>query len=401
MNRITRRSFLATTLGGSLATRFAWAKDLPKDVRITRIVGFDLISKRSKLAGKNARKDVHGDTGRDRMVRIYTSAGVEGLGCSRVSQRRLGLLLGKDPLSFLKSSTPRMDSPVGSHTMALWDLAGKILNKPVYELLGGNGPRRVPVYDGSIYFMDLLPQYAATWKDRLRREIDMGLEIGHRAFKVKIGRGNKWMPAEEGYARDLDVLTTIRAHAGKDITIGVDANDGYDLERTKRLLSDLPSYDIAFVEEMFPERVLQYRELKRFIQARKLKTLIADGENWGKASQCKPFVKAKVVDVLQADMRRLGFEGILEEASLGRPHGCRVAPHNWGSLIGYTMQLHVGRAIDNFYMAEHDPLFTDVILSDGYAVKDGKATLPDAPGMGLKINEKAFARLRPTFDLKV
>src|SRR3712207_8349219 len=51
--------------------------------------------------------------------------------------------------------------------------------------------RSVPVYDGSIYFSDLLPDYESNWRDRFRGEIDMGRERGHRFFKVKIGRGKR------------------------------------------------------------------------------------------------------------------------------------------------------------------------------------------------------------------
>jgi len=400
MHRISRRSFMAASIGSPLASRLAWAEELPSDLKVTRIVGFDLACQRSKVAGKNACKDVHGDRIREPMVRIYTNAGHEGLGACRAGRKALSQLLGKNPLAGFRPSPPRIAHPLGSQSMALWDLAGKVLGKPVYELLGGNGSEQVPVYDGSIYFMDLLPQYAADWQARVREEIDMGLELGHRAFKVKIGRGHQWMPAEEGYARDVAILETIRAHAGRDVTIGVDANNGYTLDLAKRLLTDLADYDIAFLEELFPEDVDKYAELKGAIAKQGLETLIADGENWGEAAQCKPFAEAQVVDVLQADMRRLGFEGILKEAAIGRPHGCRVAPHNWGSFIGYYMELHVGRALDNFYMAEHDPLATNLIIADGYAIQDGRATVPDTPGMGLRVNENEFTDTRLKFDLR-
>ena len=59
------------------------------------------------------------------------------------------------------------------------------------------------------------------------------------------------------------------------------------------------------------------------------------------------------------------------EAAMARPHGCLVAPHNWGSLAAFYMILHVGRAIPNFYRAEDDPLDTDVLVADGYAIKGG------------------------------
>ena len=225
--------------------------------------------------------------------------------------------------------------------------------------------------------------------------------MGHRAFKVKIGRGAKWMPPKEGYARDVEVLKTIRRHAGPDILIGVDANNGYDLPKTKRLLAELPDYNFAFLEEMFPEEVDKCLELKRFISRHGWKTLVADGETQRQLDAYKPFIEARAIDIFQGDMNRFGFEGILTEASWCKPQGLRVAPHNWGSLVGYYMQLHVGRAITNFYRAERDPLSNPVLIADGYELRDGYSSVPDAPGFGLKLNEDKFAAtVRINFDLR-
>jgi L-alanine-DL-glutamate epimerase-like enolase superfamily enzyme len=268
---------------------------------------------------------------------------------------------------------------------------GKLVEKPGYELFGGKGAEKVPVYDGSIYFADLLPQYESKWQDRFREEIDMGLAIGHRAFKIKIGRGFKWMPRKEGDARDIAVVKTIRKHAGPDVLLGVDANNGYDLVGAKRFLEQAGGEKLMFVEEMFPETVDDCLALKEFMKERGWQTLVADGETQGDLNVFKPFIAAKAIEVLQADMNRFGFEGILTEAAWARPQGLVVAPHNWGSLVGYYMQLHVGRAIDNFYRAEHDPLSTPVLVAEGYTRKDGETTVPSTPGFGLSINEKAFA----------
>ena len=120
--------------------------------------------------------------------------------------------------------------------MVLWDLAGKVLKRPVYELLGGKNTGNVPVYDGSIYMSDLMRQYAASWQDRFKEEIDMGMQAGHRAFKINIGRGKKWMDRDAGDARDVQVVRMIREHAGDDVHLGVDANNGYDLAIAKRFL---------------------------------------------------------------------------------------------------------------------------------------------------------------------
>jgi L-alanine-DL-glutamate epimerase-like enolase superfamily enzyme len=395
-----RRHFLAT-LSAAALSRVIQAADLPTEVRIVRAVGFDLPSKRSKIAGKNARLDVHGDKANDRMIRLFTNTGVEALGNCRAEKDAVAGLIGKDPFALYRQEERRFASPLGAGTMPLWDLLGKVQKKPVWQLLGGAGPERVPVYDGSIYFADLLPQYANRWQDRFREEIDMGLKIGHRAFKIKVGRGSKWMPRGEGDARDVAVVKLIRQHAGKDVLLGVDANNGYDLAGAKRFMEQTGDANLAFVEELFDEKVDECLELKAFIKQHGWATLLADGETQGNLEVFKPFLKAKAIDVYQADMNRFGVEGIMTEAAWAREAGAVVAPHNWGSLIGYYLQLHVGRAIANFYRAEHDPLSNEVLKAEGYERKDGMTTVPSSPGFGLAINEAAFARdVQVRFELK-
>jgi L-alanine-DL-glutamate epimerase-like enolase superfamily enzyme len=149
--------------------------------------------------------------------------------------------------------------------------------------------------------------------------------------------------------------------------------------------------DIAFAEEMFEETVEECLEFRDFLRERGWKTLVADGETQGDLDVFKPFIEAKAIEVYQADMNRFGFDGILQEASWCEPQGLLVAPHNWGSLVGYYMQLHVGRAIPNFYRAEHDPLSNDVLIAEGYRIAEGQASLPDAPGAGIAIDAEKFA----------
>src|SRR6188474_3470941 len=143
-----RRTFL-TPLAAATLARAVRAADPPKDVHITRAVGFDLHLRRSKVAGRNARLDVHGDRSTDRMVRLYTNSGVEAVGNCRADARAVGELIGKDPFAFYRRDERKMSGPLGVGTMPLWDLLGKLVQKPVHELLGGSGGAgRVPVYDG-------------------------------------------------------------------------------------------------------------------------------------------------------------------------------------------------------------------------------------------------------------
>jgi L-alanine-DL-glutamate epimerase-like enolase superfamily enzyme len=390
---MNRRQFL-TAAAATILSRYAFADDLPPDLKITRIQAFDLTTQRVKVVGKNARLDVHGSTSRDRLVLLTASDQTEGFANCHLEEKQLHSLLNKTPTDALKL--------MGKRNAAAYDLLGKITSRPARKLLAQENPPAVDasvrVYDGSIYFQDLLPDYATSWESRFKHEIDEILSRGHRAVKVKIGRGNKWMSRDEGDARDIAVLKLIRSHAGKDLAIAVDANNGYDLERTKRLIDSLPNYNFDFIEEMFPENIEQDLALKEFLASRKLKTLVADGETQPDVTALKPFMTAKAIDLYQLDVNQVGPDGLLEEAGLCHPHGGKIAPHTWGTLVGFYTQLHVARAIPNFYSGEQDPLASDAIIADGYTIKDGRCSVPDSPGFGLNLN-RTSKHLKMLFDL--
>jgi len=414
-----RRDFLKSSFRGSAGLLFAssgvirnmknidssaslFKSEHPDDIRITRIVGFNLTSHRIKQVGNNAVGGVHGREAVDRMVRLMTNTGLEGIGRCYADEQILVSLLGKNPFTYYQPGEKRMQCSLGVHTMPLWDLVGKSLHKPVYDLLGHKGYDKVPAYDGSIYFSDLMQEFSGNYADRFRQEIDMGLNRGFRAFKVKVGRGYKWMDRQEGYHRDIEVLKIIRTCVGQDIQIGIDANNGHTLSSTKSLLQELPDYNLSFVEEMFPEEINECLELKEFMHKLGWKTLLADGETQSTPIGLKPFIDARAIDVLQGDLNTFGIEGILTEAAWAEPQGLKVAPHNWGSLLGFYGQLHLGKALPHFYMAECDPLESEVLVADGYSIKDGMATVPETPGFGLKLDEQKFASspdIKILFDL--
>jgi len=184
------------------------------------------------------------------------------------------------------------------------------------------------------------------------------------------------------------------------VHLGVDANNGYDLEGAKRFLDRAGDLRLAFFEEPFPEQVQQCLELKRFIAERGWKTLLADGEGQHELAAYRPFVDAKALDVLQGDMNSFGIEWILAEAAMARPQGILVAPHNWSSLLALYLQVHVGLVVPNFYRAEHDPLTSDVLIVEGYEIDGGVCSVPEAPGFGLAIDESRFERVAVNFDLR-
>lgn len=92
-----RRQFLGTVAASTLLGRIARANSFPPDLKITRIVSFDLHTRRAKFVGKNARRGDHGQSSRDRMARLYTNMGVEGVGRCWRDRESLSKLLGTNP----------------------------------------------------------------------------------------------------------------------------------------------------------------------------------------------------------------------------------------------------------------------------------------------------------------
>ena len=392
--QLTRRKLLkrAGYLGAGLAVfPFGCKEAIPDDVRITRIIKMNIPTYRPKYVGKNSRIDDHTDQSIERAIRVYTSNGLDGIGVHWGDEAALQPLIGKS-LSEWYDAEANAVTIDNRGTTAFWDILGKHYEKPVWQLLGEAQRELVPQYDGTIYFQDLIPEYADNYMDQFKKEFDMGQEMGHNFFKMKVGRGHRWMEKEAGYVRDIQVLAACREYIGPDIRIGVDANNGLDLEQTKQMLKDLPDFDFEFMEEMFPEEVALDKELHDFIKEGGWDTLVADFESQKEVEAFRPFMEAGCIDVLQGDMNQFGVEGILAEAALAKPFGGRVAPHNWGSLLGYYIQLHLGKVIENWYCAEHDALTTPAITPMGFEMSDGMTTVTDEPGLGLKINEEKLEK---------
>lgn len=361
------------------------------ELRITRLSSLRVPAERWKVVGKNSHLGMHGKVARDRVLLIETNAGLTGVGACSAGKADAAKLLGKDPLSFYRPGIGVV-SPLGNGDAPLWDLAGRYYEQPAWRLLGGYGPEWVPAYDGSIYFSDLEPEYASKGIERILEEVDHGLAVGHRAFKIKVGRGFKWMDKGPGLKRDIEVVRAIRKNVGPDVKLMTDSNNGYDLETTKRFL-DEAGIDFHFVEEMFPESVEEDLELKRWLRARGWSTLVADGESAREENHFVPYIKARALDVLQGDMRRFGFTRLLNLSRMTSGTGILLAPHNWGSYLGFYMQAVLGRGIPNFAIAEQDPGKTDLFEgAEAFELKDGRVRVPDTPGCGLELRMKEFRK---------
>jgi L-alanine-DL-glutamate epimerase-like enolase superfamily enzyme len=378
--------------------RFELSEDLSAlaQIRISCVLGCRHVTRRSKFIGRNAKKDVHGWEGHENVVRLFTDQGLDGVGFGNVTPEQAQALIGRS-LADIWRATAEGARPLGRADQALFDLTGKALGKPVWALLGGEGPEWVPVYDTSLYFSDLLPEHEGRGAACLIDELDAGLRLGHRAFKVKVGRGARWMDPEEGLARDIEVVRTLAAHAGPGIALMADANDQYGPETTKRFLGEV-GHLLLFAEEMFPEDAATGRAMREWIAARGLGTKLADGESEHDPLVHAALARAGALDILQPDIRALGL-GL--QCALARAVGdlpdVRIAAHNWGSYLGTFKMLQLGRGIGNFQIAELDRMTSDLFDDSEWELREGAMRVPDTPGAGLRLSEAVFReRYLPT-----
>src|SRR5690606_20751340 len=234
-----------------------------------------------RLVGKNARLDLHGYGPNIEIVCLVTDKGAMGWaslrGSKRDAEQIMGELVGKKVSELFAVKTGTLQDRHIPFDMALHDLAGVILQKPVYALLGKDKPFITDYYSGMIYFDDLEPSDKPAGIDRILEECHYDYNVGYRQFKLKIGRGHKWMPFQQGLKRDIEVTKAVAA-AFPDCGILVDGNNGFTIDQFIDYLKGISSVNLFWIEEPFHETVADYQKLKNYIQTEGINTLLADGE---------------------------------------------------------------------------------------------------------------------------
>lgn len=361
------------------------------EIRVTGVVGFAHTTRRAKFIGRNARRDVHGSQATEPVIRIYTDHGVDGVGFGRVTPTEAGAILGKS-LADLWDPCNGVHSALGRADHALYDLVGKALGRPAWSLIGGSGPAWVPVYDTTLYFSDLLPEYASDGIGRLVGELHDGLKQGFMAFKIKVGRGARWMDAGAGLARDIEVVRQLARAAPPGVVLMADANDQFGIDAARRFLSEVGEL-LWFLEEPFPESAAQGKELRHWSAARGIRTLLADGESQHEPDALLAIARAGGLDVLQPDIRALGLSLQWRLARELRPlQGLHLAPHCWGSYLGTFAMLQLARGADGVMTCEVDRMTSDLFDDSEWPLRNGRMQVPDSPGCGLVLREEVFLR---------
>lgn len=353
-------------------------------------------------------------------VKIETDAGVTGLGeCVHGGMQAIAIiehlapkLVGRDPFAidalfeemrrshvFDGGTGGALITALTGIELALWDLKGKALNTPLYELMGGKFRDKIWVYadceiDPGMDF------------DQIKRVVDAVLERGFTALKVDIDigafsaqRGNQtftvvkdrfnYHAGQIEHERMVELVDMVTKAAGKGVSVAVDIHTRLDTSSAIRVVQDLAPYHLLWIEEPVPpENIDAMREVKAHS-----KNPICAGENLYLRHGLRQLIEKQAVDIIMPDLPKCG--GLSEgrkSANMAELYYMGFAPHNVSSPIGTLASAHVCASVPNFIVLEfhwlHRDYWTTIIQEKTNIIQNGYITMSDRPGIGVELDEE-------------
>jgi len=332
---------------------------------------------------------------------IAEAYGTPGLGIEAEIHGLKEIFIGKDPLQIDRLYTGYRYTDGSAHAqqramsgieMALWDVAGKILDVPTYSLLGGKFRDKVRLYDHNrpSDYMDKV--VLRDWADKVK-ESPNGITI-HKLGVPALGPSEDFgydpsnrMLSSKGLSHLIKAYENCREAIGWDHDLMIGCHWEFDLRTSIDLARGLESVKPLWLEDPLP--VAWSESWKRLAEMSPVP--ISTGENWMRRQEAMPFITNAAIDIVHLDLRNSG--GFLENkriADLADLYSLPVANHNTGSIVNGMASVHWGSSIRD-YMACETMYFDggwmdDVILHDGPLCKDGYVTVPDKPGLGIELN---------------
>ena len=336
-------------------------------------------------------------------VEIQSDAGASGWGAA-FSQKDQVLgafewlkrfVIGENPLevervteklhevSFWLARGGAMTHAISAINVALWDLAGKLLNQPVSFLLGGQYRKAIPAY-GSVLFtpVETLPERMGAMRER-----------GFRA--IKLG----WAPfGRQSMAEDEKLVRVARDAAGADVTLLIDAGGSTPFwkHRFKDALERahmLHGYQVYWFEEpLCPDDIEGYARLTDEAPIK-----IAHGEVLTRRQSFRPYFSRRAMDIVQPDVCKVG--GLSEArriAWMAEEHGIELVPHGWNTAVGVAADLHLVASLPTRSYVEFNVgnrLVEELSDPPFRLDAEGCLAVSDQPGLGIGIDRERLKAL--------
>ena len=354
-----------------------------------------------------------------RFIRVYTDQGLTGtgetmdtVGAEDIVNSFIGpSLVGRDPLDiegilfdlwgwkrtqgsgppsplFMRGMGGPYLSAMSGVEMALWDLAGKAMNVPVYRLLGGRVRDKVPVYLHAATPADAVQLVAQTKVKALK----IGMDYTPDAWTLNKGfdPGKLWgLHSNTAQLDDMvDFVDGFRQKLGKTYDIALECHARYDVETAIQLCRLMEPFRLMWVEEPIPsddvDAMLRVRNNTR--------VPIAAGENIYSRYGYREFLEKEALSIIQPDMSKTG--GLLETrqiASMAEVYSIPMAPHGVASPLATMAYAQVCVTAPNVMILEWtyylNRLYTS--LTEPVQLEDGFLEVTDRPGIGVALNDDA------------
>ena len=353
------------------------------------------------------------------IVKVETNADVYGLGetfraeaAIDMAERLVEDLEGENPLDVDRITALLNQRYTGCGRVgqsaftgietACWDIKGKVLDAPLYELMGGKYRDSVRIYCdthggeslGQAAHRDPMEVYTPESYARAAREVvDEGFDV--LKFDLDVPTH-----ATDTAARRLDnaavehkvsLVEAVREEIGYDVDLGVDLHWNFTTETAARVGKKLEPYDLAWLEDPVPpEQVEAHRHLREA-----LSVPILTGENVMTASRFDELAHAGAMDIAAPDVNKCGGLWELRKIALVcELQGIPLAPHNISSPLGTVAGAHVCATFPNFlsleFHARDVPWWDDLVRRvddpDAPIIEDGTIDLPEGPGLGVEID---------------
>lgn len=369
------------------------------------------------------------------LIRIDTNQGIVGWGEVRDgADKNYALMLksrilGENPCDVDRlfrrikqfGGHGRQGGGVSGVEMALWDLAGKAHGVPVYQMLGGKFRDRVRLYADT---RESVPEGEPLFDQRgipdgrvTGRRLKQRLDLGYTWLKVDFGIGllrnipntlsqplqrpevsppallNSWSGTritDKGIAVLTDYVAGIRSVIGHEIPLAADHFGPIEINSCIRLAQAMRPHNLAWMEDLVP---WQFTALLRQI-SHAVDVPILTGEDIYLKEPFAALLQNSAVDMIHPDLASAG--GILETKKIGdlaADHGVPVALHCSGTPIHFLASVHCAAALENFLCLEHHgidvPWWESLVTGlPKPFINDGFAVVPEAPGLGIELNEE-------------
>jgi galactonate dehydratase len=359
-------------------------------------------------------------------VRVYTDQGIVGQGeCTDAADGSVPLirsfsrlLVGQDPLNieaaferirtagiFAGAQGGQYITALTAVEIALWDIAGKAVGLPVYQLMGGKVRDRVRVY------CDSGAREMTPGDERSLARIKEIQSMGFTAAKIDIDDAGdparfdrvNWTASNGEIEHMVAKVAFTRENYPKNIDLAVDMHGRYDATTGKRVAREMEPFKLLWLEEPVPpDNIDAMREVRE-----SSRTPICCGENIFLRFGFRELLEKRAADIIMPDFQKCG--GLLEArkiADMAHTYMVPVAPHSVCSPIGMMATAHVCAAIPNFLVEEwhwiDSPDLWRNWVKEGDIIVKGYITLPERAGLGVEMNDdgarKAQVRGTPWFE---